>query len=82
MCTLKYSIKNYGSDETYAVGVYIGENPRDDTFGYAVCDLIKCESGNIKDCGIPVSEYIAEQFSRHSISLEISPVVVMYMQVH
>ena len=60
MCTLKYSIKNDGLDETYAVGVYIGENPRDSTFGYAVCDLVKCKSGSIKDCGVPVSEYTAE----------------------
>ena len=60
-CTLKYAIKSAaGSEEVYAVGVYLGVNPRDESFGYAVCDLVKCKSADIKDCGMPVTAYTAE----------------------
>ena len=59
-CTLTYSIKSAGSEDTYAIGVYLGVNPKDKSFGYAVCDLVKCKSADIKDCGAPVSTYTAE----------------------
>jgi pantetheine hydrolase len=83
-CTLKYAIKSAGSEEAYAVGAYLGVNPRDHSFGYAVCDLVKCKSADIKDCGLPVSAYTAETVSAPFISLEVSLVVVnlMCMQAH
>ena len=59
-CTLKFAIKSSVTEETYAVGAYLGVNPRDESFGYAVCDLVKCKSTDIKDCGVPVSAYTAE----------------------
>ena len=52
-------IKKY-SLVIYAVGAYLGLNPRDDSFGYVICDLVKCKSADIKDYGVPVSAYTAE----------------------
>jgi hypothetical protein len=62
ICTLKYAIKSAGSEETYAVGVYLGVSLNDESFGYAVCDLVKCKSAE-RDCGVPVSAYTAETCS-------------------
>ena len=43
-CTLKYVIRKTSSEEykSYGLGAYIGKNPRDATFEYAVCALMKC----------------------------------------
>ena len=62
-CRAWDAIKKY-SLVIYAVGTYLGVNPRDDSFGYAICDLVKCKSADIKDCGVSVSACI---HSRNSI---------------
>ena len=43
-CTLKYVIRKTSSEEykSYGLGAYIGKNPLDATFEYAVCALMKC----------------------------------------
>ena len=79
-CTLKYAIKSAtGSEEIYAVGVYLGVNPRDKSIGCAVCDLVKCKSVDIKDCGVPISAYTAETVFDTFIFLELSLITVMFM---
>ena len=61
-CRLEYSIKIHGLLERYALGVFIGVKPNDQSFGYAVCVLVKCRTPNLQDCGTPVDGY-----SAHSI---------------
>ena len=58
-CTLEYSVKSAGSNELYALGVYIGVRPDDATFGYAVCSLVRCNT-NLSSCGNPVKGYSAD----------------------
>ena len=57
-CALNYSIRSAGSDELYALGVYIGVRPDDASFGYAVCSLVRCSTTDLSTCGNPVDGYI------------------------
>lgn len=58
-CTLEYSIKSAGSNELYALGVYIGVRPDDDSFGYAVCSLVRCNT-DLTSCGNPVDGHTTD----------------------
>ena len=57
---LETSIKIRGLLERYALGAFIGVKPHDQSFGYAVCVLVKCRMPNIQDCGLPVEGYSAD----------------------
>ncbi len=59
-CTLEYSIKSAGSNELYALGVYIGVRRDDVSFGYAVCSLVRCNTANLNSCGIPVDRHTTD----------------------
>ncbi len=59
-CTLEYSIKSAGSNELYALGVYIGVRRDDDSFGYAVCSLVCCKTTNLTSCGNAVDGHTAD----------------------
>ena len=59
LCTLEYSIASAGNKELYALGVYIGVRLDDDSFGYAVCSVVRCSTTNLDSCGDPVDGYIA-----------------------
>ena len=59
-CTLEYSIKSAGSNELYALGVYIGVRPDDSSFGYAVCSLVRCSTTDLATCGNPVDGHRAD----------------------
>ncbi len=58
-CTLEYSIKSAGSNELYALGVYIGVRHDDDSFGYAVCSLVRCNT-DLTSCGSPVDRHTTD----------------------
>ena len=58
-CTLEYSVESAGSNDFYALGVYIGVRPDDATFGYAVCSLVRCNT-DLASCGNPVKGYGAD----------------------
>lgn len=57
-CTLEYS-KSAGSNELYALGVYIGVRRDDDSFGYAVCSLVRCNT-DFTSCGNPVDGHTTD----------------------
>ena len=59
-CTLEYSVKSAGSNELYALAVYIGVSQNDPSFGYAVCSLVRCNEANVTTCGNLVDGYTAE----------------------
>lgn len=56
-CRVEYSIQILGLLERYALGAFIGVKPRDQSFGYAVCVIVKCRTPNIQDCGSPIEGY-------------------------
>ena len=56
-CRLEYSIQIHGLLERYALGAFIGVKPRDQSFGYAACVIVKCRTSNIQDCGSPIEGY-------------------------
>lgn len=58
-CTLQYSVKSAGTNELYALGVYIGVRLDDDSFGYAVCSLVRCATTDATSCGNPVDGHTA-----------------------
>ena len=55
-CRVEYSIKSAGSHELYALGVYIGVRPNDNS-DFAVCTLVRCKT--LATCGDPVDGYAA-----------------------
>ncbi len=54
------TIKSAGSNELYALGVYIGVRPDDNSFGYAVCSLVRCNTANLNSCGSPVDRHTTD----------------------
>ena len=60
-CSLEYSrIEQNITDEIYALGAYIGANPRNPDLVYSVCSLVKCASSDLNTCGSPVDGYVAQ----------------------
>ena len=59
-CSLEYSRMEQNTNETYALGAYIGANPNNPDLVYSVCSLVKCPSSDNNTCGSPVDGYIAE----------------------
>lgn len=59
-CRLRYSVKSAASNELYALGAYIGVRRDDDTFGYAVCSLVRCSTTDLASCGNPVNGHTAD----------------------
>ena len=67
-CILKYS-RETTAKEYYALGAYYGQHPRDETFGYAFCSVVKCGGDSPKTCGSIVDGFKAStEFTEFELS--------------
>ena len=78
-CNLHYTSSYRDASETYALGAYIGANPRNPKFYYAVCSLVKCSSSDKTTCGQPPQSYLAKSvFERVALSGSFSEKSVVF----
>ena len=60
-CSLEYSRKEqYVTNETYALGAYIGGSRSAPERISGMCSLVKCASSELDTCGSPVDGYVAQ----------------------